>query len=318
MRHAYPPYPAPNELSGFNGSKTMRILNFKKLDKAFCLVIPLLCISPIASAEWDGNTDVGIRHDSNINNAQLANDIAGVSALSADVSATGFFPLENGNSLSITGESRGEAFNHYTGLNNISLGAALAFRKKWALGAYAPWTGLSLSSTHLNFANNIRNGWRNQIAIRGGKRIFERWDVRAEYMVERRTANTLPQDQPGISGDVFSQTSRAMTLNAEYTWSDSLFLTFGSLLRHGDVVASARETTKIISSSQAIARDPVFGPNFYAYRMNGTTYGLNVDMNFAVTSSSMLRASISRQLTHTEGDNNYAKSVQMISWNYNF
>lgn len=296
----------------------MRILNFKKLDKAFCLVIPLLCISPIASAEWDGNTDVGIRHDSNINNAQLANDIAGVSALSADVSATGFFPLENGNSLSITGESRGEAFNHYTGLNNISLGAALAFRKKWALGAYAPWTGLSLSSTHLNFANNIRNGWRNQIAIRGGKRIFERWDVRAEYMVERRTANTLPPDQPGISGDVFSQTSRAMTLNAEYTWSDSLFLTFGSLLRRGDVVASTRETTKIISSSQAIAMDPVFGPNFYAYRMNGTTYGLNVDMNFAVTSSSMLRASISRQLTHTEGDNNYAKSVQMISWNYNF
>jgi hypothetical protein len=318
MRYAYPPYKSPNELSGFNGSKTMRILNFKKLDKAFCLVIPLLCISPIASAEWDGNTDVGIRHDSNINNAQLANDIAGVSALSADVSATGFFPLENGNSLSITGESRGEAFNHYTGLNNISLGAALAFRKKWALGAYAPWTGLSLSSTHLNFANNIRNGWRNQIAIRGGKRIFERWDVRAEYMVERRTANTLPQDQPGISGDVFSQTSRAMTLNAEYTWSDSLFLTFGSLLRHGDVVASTRETTKIISSSQAIAMDPVFGPNFYAYRMNGTTYGLNVDMNFAVTSSSMLRASISRQLTHTEGDNNYAKSVQMISWNYNF
>jgi hypothetical protein len=318
MRYAYPPYKSPNELSGFNGSKTMRILNFKKLDKAFCLVIPLLCISPIASAEWDGNTDVGIRHDSNINNAQLANDIAGVTALSADVSATGFFPLENGNSLSITGESRGEAFNHYTGLNNISLGAALAFRKKWALGAYAPWTGLSLSSTHLNFANNIRNGWRNQIAIRGGKRIFERWDVRAEYMVERRTANTLPQDQPGISGDVFSQTSRAMTLNAEYTWSDSLFLTFGSLLRRGDVVASTRETTKIISSSQAIAMDPVFGPNFYAYRMNGTTYGLNVDMNFAVTSSSMLRASISRQLTHTEGDNNYAKSVQMISWNYNF
>lgn len=296
----------------------MRILNFKRLGYAFLCAISLLCASHVALAEWVGNTEVGIRHDSNINNAQLDNDIAGVSSLSADVLATGFFPLENGNSLSITGESRGEAFNHYTGLNNVSLGAALAFRKKWALGAYAPWTGLSLSSTHLNYANNIRNGWRNQIAIRGGKRIFERWDVRAEYMLERRTANTLPPDQPGISGDVFSQTSRAMTLNAEYTWSDSMFFTFGSLLRHGDVVASTRETTNIIYASKAIAMDPVFGPNFYAYRMNGTTYGLNVDMNFAVTPSSMLSASISRQLTHTEGDNNYAKSVQMVSWNYNF
>jgi hypothetical protein len=321
MRYAYPPYKFPNELSGFNGSKTMLIPNFKKLGKAFRLVIPLLCISPIASAEWDGNTDVGIRHDSNINNAQLASDIAGVSALSAGVSATGFFPLENGNSMSITGETRGEAFNRYTGLNNVSLGAALGFRKKWGLGAYSPWTGVSLSSAHLNYANNIRNGWRNQIAIRGGQRIFERWDVRAEYMFERRTANNLPPDQPGISGDVFTQSSRTLTLNAAYIWSDSMFFTFGSLLRHGDVVTSTRETSEtpqMLSASKAIAMDPAFGPNFYAYKLNGTTRGLNVDMNFAVTSSSLLRASVSRQVTHTEGDSNYAKSVQMVSWNYNF
>lgn len=296
----------------------MRILNFRKFGKDFLCAISLLCVSPAVLAEWVGNTGVEIRHDSNINNAQLANDIASVSSLNADFSATDFFSLENGNSLSITGESRGEAFNRYTGLNNVSLGAALAFRKKWELGAYAPWAGLSLSSTYLNFANSIRNGWRNQIAIRGGKRILERWNVLAEYMVERRTADALPPDEPGISGDVFSQTSRTMTLNAEYTWSDNLFLTFGSLLRRGDVVASTRETTKILSSSQAIAMDPVFGPDFYAYRMTGTTYGLNVDMNIAVAPHSLLRASVARQVTHAEGDNDYAKNVATLSWTYNF
>jgi hypothetical protein len=296
----------------------MWISNLKKMGSAVLCMIPLLGASPVALAEWVGNTDVGIRHDSNINNAQVSDNIVSISALSAGVSETGFFPLENCNSLSITGETRGEAFDHYSGLNNVSLGAELAYRKKWALGAYAPWTGLSLSSTYFNFANNIRNGWRNQLALRGGKRIFEQWDVRAEYLVERRTADTLLPDQPGISGDVFSQSSRTMTLNAEYTLNDSTFFTFGSLLRHGDVVASTRETTKIISSSKAIAVDTVFGPGFYAYRMNGTTYGLNADMNFAVTPSSLLRASVSRQLTHAEGDNNYAKNVTMLSWNYNF
>ena len=292
----------------------MRILNSSKLG---CATL-LLCASPAALAEWVGNTDVGIRYDSNINNAQSGNDIAGVLALSADVSATDFFPLENGNSLSISGESRGETFNNHNGLNNISLGVAVALRKKWGLGPYAPWTGLSLSSARLSYANNIRNGWRHQAAIRGGKRILERWDVRAEYMVERRTANTLPPDQPGISGDVFSQTSRTMALNAEYIWSDSLFLAFGSLLRHGDVVASTHETTKIIAASKAIAEDPVFGPHFYAYRMTGTTCGLNVDMNIAVTPHSLLRTSMARQVTHAEGDNNYARNVALLSWNYNF
>lgn len=303
----------------------MRIINFKKLGNAvlcsihlLCGAIPLLCASPAVLAEWTGNTEVGIRHDSNINNAQLGNDIAGDSVLGAGVSATDFFPFEAGNSLSLSGELKGEAFNIYTGLNNLSLGAALALRKKWALGPYALWTGLSLSSARLDYANNIRNGWRHQAAIRGGKRILERWDVRAEYMVERRTADALPPTRPGISGDVFSQTSRAMTLNAEYTWSDSLFLTFGSLLRHGDVVATTRRSLKIFSASKAIAADPVFGPNFYAYRMAGTSYGLNVDMNIAVASHSLLHASLARQLTHAEGDNNYAKNVAMLSWHYNF
>jgi hypothetical protein len=278
----------------------------------------MLSVSTVSQAEWIGNTDLGLRHDSNINNAQLSNDIVSISALSASVMETGFFPLENGNSLSITGESRGEAFDQYTGLNNVTLGAALACRKKWSLGAYAPWTGISLSSTYLNFANNIRNGYRNQIAIRGGKRILERWDIRAEYMIEQRTADTLTPDQPGISGDVFSQSSRTIELNAEYTLSESTLLTFGYLFRLGDVVASTRETTKIISSSQAIAMDPVFGSGFYAYRMNGTTYGLNVDLNFALTPGNLLHASVSHQLTHTDGGNDYAKNVAMISWNYNF
>lgn len=296
----------------------MQILKFKKTGNAFLCALPLLCISHAVLAEWLGNTEVVIRHDSNVNNAQSGKDIAGDSALGADISATGFFPLEAGGSLSLSGALQGEAFDTHTGLNNASLGATLALRKKWGLGSYAPWGGASLSSAHLNFTNNTRNGWRNQVAIRGGKRILERWDVRAEYMVERRTADALPPIRPGISGDVFSQDSRALTLNAEYIWSDSLFLAFGFLLRHGDVVATTRKSQKIFSASNAIAADPVFGPNFYAYRITGTSYGLNAGMNIAVTSRNLLHASLARQVTHGEGGNNYAKNVAILSWSYNF
>lgn len=298
--------------------KMMTRINSRKSVTALLYVIPMFCSSPVALAEWAENADVGIRHDSNINNAQMPNDIAAVSAINAGVSAINRLAMENGNSVIFSADVKGEAFERYTGLNNVSLGAALAFRKKWALGIYAPWTALALSTARLNYANNIRNGWKHQIAIRGGKRIHERLDLRAEYMYERRTANTLPPDQPGISGDVFSLNSRTMALNAEYLLDENTFLTGGILYRRGDVVASTSETQQIIAASSAIAADPVFGPHFYAYKMDGTTYGLNVDLNYSMTTHSWLRASLSRQITHTTGDNNYAKTIEMVSWNYNY
>jgi hypothetical protein len=137
-------------------------------------------------------------------------------------------------------------------------------------------------------------------------------------MYERRTARTLAPDQPGISGDIFSQNSQNLTVNTEYTLNESTFLTCGVLLRRGDVVATTSETANMIASSEAIAADPVFGPNFYSYKMNGTTHGLELGLNLAMPRNNLLRASISRQLTHTAGNNNYAKTVQMVSWNYNF
>ena len=297
----------------------MTNIDFRKSVYVLLGVSALFCVSPVVSAEWYGNTDAVIRHDSNTNNAQLKQDFASSTALQAGILATGYFPLENGNSLNVIGETRLESYDRYSGLNNLSLGVALALRKKWGLGPYVPWTGLSLSSAHLNYANNIRNGWRHQLAIRGGKRVSERWNIRAEYMYERRTANTLHPDQPGISGDVFSQRSRTFTLNTEYALDENTFLTGGLLLRRGDVVATASETANMIASSDAIAADPVFGgPHFYAYRLKGTTRGLDLGVNFALSRGSLLRASVSRFLTHTAGGNNYPKNVQMISWNYSF
>lgn len=300
------------------GGKIMWIFDFNKLDKTFLCILPALCVSPAASAERVGNADVEIRHDSNINNAQSNNDIASDSASSVSVSETGVFFPEEDIILSLAGEAAGMIFDRYTGLNNLSLGATLALRKKWALGPYAPWSSLSLSSQHLNFADDIRNGWNDRLTIGGGQRISERWNVRAEGVVDRRTADALQSVRPGISGDVFSQSSRAMTLNAEYAWRDGAFLSFGSLLRRGDVVASTRGSKHIFLASEAIAADPVFGQGFYAYRMAGTTYGLNADMNIAVTSHSLLRASIARQVTDAAGGNDYAKNVTMLSWDYDF
>ncbi len=281
-------------------------------------IFALLCISPAALADLVGQAETGIRHDNNLNNAQAGRDIAAGSIVDATLSATEFFAFEQGYSLSLSGALNSEAVDHYSGLNHQSLGAAMAFRKKWGLGPYAPWTALSLSTSRLDYNDNNRDGWLHQAALRAGQRFFERWDLVAEYQLGRRTAHSQLSMLPGMSGDVYSQSSNTLLINAEYIWSDDLYLSFGTLLRQGDVVSSTRRGLNIFTASKALAPDPVFGPDFYAYRMTGVTHGVNMDIHLSVTRHSLLQASLLRQLTHATGDNNYAKSSCMLSWNYNF
>ena len=299
----------------------MENFNLRKLINTLLCACALLAVSPAALAEWMGNTDVSIQHDSNINNGELDSDVKEATSLSVNVSATDFFALEDGKNVSVTLNAKGEGFDHYSGLNNLALGASLSLRKKWALGPFAPWVGASLSTTHLNYANNIRNGWRHQLALRSGKRVTERLNVQGELMAEQRDANPLTPDIPWLSGDVFSQTSSALSLNAEYVLNDDIFMTFGTMLRRGGIAATATESQKIIDASDAAAADPVlsFGPHVYAYRLNGTTRGVSASMAFSLLDPhSTLQMTLSRFVTHANGDNNYAKNVQMISWNHNF
>ena len=281
----------------------------------------MVCFCRAAGAEeWSTRAEVGVRHYSNLNNSPFGPDILRDQATGATVSTGTSFPLGAGEDLSVRGEFQSEVFDRYKGVSNRSLGAQLTWWKKWDFGAYAPWTGIELSSTRLNFNSSIRNGWRHQLTPGVGKRLSEQWNLRGDYQLEWRTAKSLEPDQPGLSGDVFSQTSQSLVLNAEYAWNDKLQLAFGYLIRRGDVVATVQEHpgTNIVESSKAIALDPVFGEEFYTYRLFGTTRGPSLNANIVLTPKSLMNLSIQHLVTHGAGGNNYSKSTAAINWRYDF
>lgn len=292
---------------------------FIPIHRVASAILVLFC-STVGAEEWITRAEVGVRHDGNLNNSPFATDILLGRSMSAAVSTYTSFPLSVGEDLDFGGEFQSEVFDHYSGINNQSLGAHLAWRKKWGLGAFAPWTGIEWSSTRLNFNNSIRNGWRHQLTPSFGQRLNEQWNLRGDYLLEWRTAKSLEPDVPGISGDVFSQVSQSLILNAEYAWSNKLLLAFGYLIRHGDVVASVREHpgTNIVESAEAIAADPVFGEGFYSYRLAGTTLGPSLDAIAVLSSKWLMTLSIQHLGTHGAGDNNYSKSLASVNWRYDF
>jgi hypothetical protein len=294
------------------------VLTAARAAAASLSAVLLVCLPDPARSDWTLGTDAQLRHDNNVGNAGNYDDIVGDTIVDGRLSMFQLFPLGANYSLSVGGDLSGESYNRLKGLNDGSLGGALAVKRKWGLGAYAPWVRIGLSIARSEYHDDYRNATVYRATLSAGQRLDERWNLRAEYAYERRAANSQPELVPGISGDAYSETSQTLTGSAEYALNERTFLVFGPLLRHGDVVSTSEPSLGIFTAARAIAADPAFGPDAYAYKLTGTTFGFRVGINYSPTSRSLLGLGFQRLETHADGGNSYTKSIPEISWDYRF
>jgi hypothetical protein len=126
------------------------------------------------------------------------------------------------------------------------------------------------------------------------------------------------EEVPGLSGDAYSQDSHNLAANLEYSLSESAFIALALSARHGDVVSTAEPSARIFTAARALADDPAFGPEAYAYKLTGTTYGFRVGFDYALTVHSLLGCGFERFDTRADGGNDYTKSIVTITWDYRF
>lgn len=269
-----------------------------------------------AHGDWVVAAQAGVRHDDNVGNAQNQSDIVGDSALDARLSMFRLYALDDGYTVTVGGDLGGEAYRRLTGLDNASLDGMIALKKKWGLGAFAPWARAGFSAGRSSYSDSYRNAWDYRAALASGRRIDERWNLWGEYAYERRAATPQPELEPGLSGDAFGQNSHNAAVHVEYSMSERMYLAIGVLGRHGDVVSTTSGSTKIYDASQALAEDPAFGPEAYAYKLTGTTFGLQLGINYSLTVHSVIGCGFERFDTRADGGNNYTKSIAQITWNY--
>jgi hypothetical protein len=240
------------------------------------------------------------------------------SIVDARLSLYRLFPLSDGYSFTVGGDLGGEAYHRITGLNNASLNAAFALKKKWGLGAFVPWVRISGTAARLSYKDGYRDAWDYRATLASGRRIDERWNLWAEYTYESRVASAAPEVVPGLSGDAYSQVSHNLAAYAEYSLTERTFLSLGLSGRHGDVVSTSEPNATIYYASRALAEDPAFGPEAYAYKLPGTTWGARVGISCATTEHSLLGAGFEHFDTNADGGNNYKKSIVEITWDYRF
>ncbi len=279
--------------------------------------IALGAMPPAAHADWTLGADAGVRHDDNVGNAEYSPDIVADTLIDAQLSIFRFFALDDGLSMTVGGDLGGESYYKLTGLDNVSLDAAVALKKKWGLGALAPWMRATVSVARSSYEDSYRNAWDYRAMLASGRRFDERWNLWAQYTYENRAASPRMGEVPGLSGDAFSQVSHSVGISLEYSLLESAYLSIGFVARHGEVVSTTLQpNAAVYYASSALADDPAFGADAYAYRLTGTTYGLRAGLNFSPTAHSLLGCGFERLQTHADGGNEYTKSIVEITWSY--
>ncbi|HEY1315212.1 MAG TPA: hypothetical protein VGE92_15125 [Steroidobacteraceae bacterium] len=269
-------------------------------------------------SDWTLATEAALRHDSNVGNSGSASDVVGDSTLSARLSLLDLFPLGESYSLTVGGNLRGELFRTLTGLNSASVEGQLSLKRKWGLGAFAPWARVGLSVGRSSYDDSYRNAWDYRATVATGWRIDERLNFWADYAYDRVAATPQMEEVPGLSADAYSQVSDSLTLSGEYALSERTFVNLGLLGRQGDVVSTTEGNAQILTAARALAEDPAFGPEAYAYRVTGTSYGIRIGIHFSPTPHGLLGCGFERLITHAYGGADYAKSIPEITWDYRF
>jgi hypothetical protein len=280
--------------------------------------LALCAVSHTAHGDWTVATSAALSHDNNVGNARNYASVAEDSSAAATVSLLQLIQVGENYSVAAGGNLSGQAYERLSGLNDASLEGVLSLKRKWGLGAFAPWARVGISLGRADYADDYRSATVYRASLEVGKRFDERLSLWADYGFERRRAAARDAEIYGISGDVFSQNGLTLKAGLQYSLNARTSLALGSLWRHGDVISTTAAGTYLYASSKAVAADPTFGPGAYAYRLNGTTYGARLGVDYSLSAHSLIECGFQRLETHAQGGNNYSGSMPQLTWNYRF
>jgi hypothetical protein len=276
------------------------------------LLVPVLLLAgpiPPAGAAWIVDVETGVVYEDNLSFASRERDIKGAAALATSASAGVAAYLSDRNVASLTGEVAGDLHERYSGLDHVSLGMTAAFRRKLGLGAGAPWVRVAASGARLQYRVDVRDGWAYRVGAGIGKRFGERWELRAEYAFDGRTADHARTVTARLPGDVFDQQAHTLAIRADVQVTAPLLVFGGYAARVGDVASTTLRNPEIFAASSAVVADPAFGSDTFAYRIDATTHVVSAGLSLALGARWSLNVAYEHQIGLGDGGIDYHNNV---------
>jgi hypothetical protein len=272
------PSSMPRRRSNAPGSWTFALLS---------AVLTSTASLPVA-ADVFADAAVGALYDTNLTEAQAPADVRADAAATLAGSVGKYQALTGNDGLTLALNANADLYSRFHGLNDVALGGSIDFKHKFGLGMAAPWISLAATIGYDDFSGSIRDGAPLAVTAAFGKRVTENFAASLGIIYDRRYATNDVPVVPTISGRVFATSGGTAFARASYDFTETLQISARFSVRRGDVVSTTRPNLPIFLASDAIAADPTFGPDFFAYRLRGTTGTAAATMSWALSQQSSL------------------------------
>lgn len=282
------------------------------------LALALAAVAGAARAEGFGDAHASIVYDDNLTRAQRQPDIRADTAATAAASGGWYFAVSGADGVSLVVDASTEAYARFHGLDSLAVGAGATWRHKFGTGLDVPWASLGLDVAHGAWRDDIRDGNRIDATLEFGRRFTATLDASFGVGYDRRTADHDVPVVPGISGAVFALSGKSAFVRAACDLTPSLQLGARFGVRRGDVVSTTRINLPIFEASDAIAADPAFGSDFFAYRLPGTTSTATVNLSRALSDRASLNLTYADARTRAYEGLDYRNRATTLSLAWSF
>jgi hypothetical protein len=263
-----------------------------------------------ANAELIDQIELGVRYDNNLTKAKMPSDIKTDTNLTIAVSSGNGYQLSDNGRLVWNAKLAATKYKRYHGLDNVSGGLDLAYRWKFGIGSTVPELHVSAGATRLVVNDSARTGWLYVSELGLSKRLSQRAGGQIAYQVERRRSDTLAaRVLPTIPADVFDLKSRNLVLSGDYALTPDYVFAAGYSYRKGDVLSTTLRNFPIFLASTAIALDPVFGAEQFAYKLNALTQTANFGISRLIGEQTSVTLGYEYLYSRGTGGNDYKSSL---------
>jgi len=237
-----------------------------------CLYGVLTIASPHARCEWGVDATAGFAYDDNLSNGFDPEDRKADTAAVVDASAGLYQTLSASTAVGLSLLLHADAYFHYTGLDNVGLGARAQMRTKFGLGAQAPWLAIAAQAVYHDYQYEYQDGWQYEAGATFGIQPNERWSLRAIVRYDAYVADqTQPPLVPNLVGSPYDVYGWNLGVQTTFLATSADRLSFSYTWRAGTVTSVTQPDPEILEYADRAAPDPVFGSGGIAYRLNANT-----------------------------------------------